>query len=87
MTLLRRQYGIAEPVKRGMEMQIVRSGEMSAGFGMGGSAGVSSDILAGRDWGMEWEDVYTGELGGGMGGVWGEGAFHERMERGFGMGW
>jgi len=57
---LRRVYGIAEPVRRGMELKTVREGEWRAGV-LGGSAGVSGDVLEGRDWGCEWEDVFVGD--------------------------
>lgn len=65
MDLLRRQFGIAEPVKRQMELSIVRAGEwrpsiLSGGFGQG-SAGLHADILSGRDCEIGWEDVFTGE--------------------------
>ncbi|KAK0314955.1 hypothetical protein LTR74_013332 [Friedmanniomyces endolithicus] len=82
MELLRRQFGIAEPVRRGMEMSIVLAGEwrpMSLGCGMGAS--VHADILAGRDAEIGWEDVFTGgEMGEG-------GDFHVEMEGRFGMAW
>jgi proteasome maturation protein len=58
---LRRTYGIAEPVRRGMELKIAREGEWRAAA-LGGSGGVHGDVLEGRDWGCEWEDVFTGEL-------------------------
>ncbi|CAK1358591.1 uncharacterized protein RHO25_007370 [Cercospora beticola] len=66
--LLRRQFGIAEPVKRQMELGIVRAGEWrprilgGAGAGMGGStgSGLHADILMGRDCELDWEDVFTG---------------------------
>jgi hypothetical protein len=57
---LRRVYGIAEPVRRGMELKTVREGEWRAGV-LGGSAGVSGDVLEGRDWRCEWEDVFVGK--------------------------
>ena len=57
---LRRTFGIAEPVRRGMELNIVRQGEYRAGA-LGGSAGVSGDILEGRDWECGWEDVFGGK--------------------------
>jgi len=82
MELLRRQFGIAEPVRRGMEMSIVLAGEwrpMSLGCGQGAS--VHADILAGRDAEIGWEDVFTG-------GEMGEaGDFHVEMEGRFGMAW
>ena len=56
---LRRTFGIAEPVRRGMELSIVRQGEWRP-HALGGSAGVSGDILEGRDWECGWEDVFTG---------------------------
>ncbi|KAK3638655.1 hypothetical protein LTR56_012961 [Elasticomyces elasticus] len=82
MELLRRQFGIAEPVKRGMEMSIVQAGEwrpMSLGFGEGAS--VHADILAGRDTELDWEDVYTG------GEMRETVDFHVEMEGHFGMAW
>lgn len=61
MQLLRREFGIAEPVKRGMEAGIVAAGEWRPlVLGNGGSAGVHADVLAGRDTEVSWEDVYTG---------------------------
>lgn len=82
METLRRQFGIAEPVKRGMELSIVRAGEwrpMCLG-GMGGS-GVHADILAGRDGEIGWEDVYSGEEMRDLP------DFHTEMERRFTMNW
>lgn len=60
MVSLRRTFGIAEPVRRGMEMRIARAGEWRPVV-LGGSAGVSGDILAGRDGEISWEDVYGGK--------------------------
>lgn len=59
MVALRRTYGIAEPVRRGMELNIANSGEWKPKV-LGGSAGLHGDILAGRDVEMTWEDVYHG---------------------------
>lgn len=87
MEMLRRQFGIAEPVKRGMELNIVRAGEWrpmclggGVGFG-GGGGGLHADILAGRDTEIGWEDVFTGDE---MRDV---PDFHTEMERRFGMNW
>ena len=57
---LRRTFGIAEPVRRAMEIKICREGEWRAAA-LGGSAGVSGDVLEGRDERVEWEDVFGGE--------------------------
>ncbi|KAI4152698.1 MAG: hypothetical protein LQ340_002763, partial [Diploschistes diacapsis] len=54
---LRRTFGIAEPVRRAMELEIVRHGEYRAGA-LGGSAGVAGDVLEGRDWECAWEDIF-----------------------------
>ncbi|KAL8749655.1 MAG: hypothetical protein Q9199_007549 [Rusavskia elegans] len=80
MSALRRTFGIAEPVRRGMEIKIAREGEWRP-MALGVSAGVSGDILVGRDAEITWEDVYTGsELR--------EGAdFHAEVERKLGMDW
>lgn len=75
MNSLRRTFGIAEPIRRGMELKIAREGEWRPAV-LGGSAAVSSDILAGRDAEISWEDVYTGMLlscFSGLGGVGGDG--------------
>ncbi|KAI9752489.1 MAG: vacuolar sorting protein VPS33/slp1 [Chaenotheca gracillima] len=57
---LRRTFGIAEPIRRGMEARIVADGEWRPAC-LGGGAGVHADILAGRDWGCDWEDVFVGD--------------------------
>lgn len=60
MEMLRRQFGIAEPVRRGMELKIAREGEWRP-MALGGSSGLHKDILEGRDCEVGWEDVFTGE--------------------------
>ncbi|KAK2766766.1 hypothetical protein FQN54_006080 [Arachnomyces sp. PD_36] len=68
----RRVYGIAEPLRRGMELKIVREGAwrpaaLSGGNGLGGSVGgvgnVQEDILVigGRDTEVGWEDIFGGD--------------------------
>ncbi|AEO60513.1 hypothetical protein MYCTH_2095925 [Thermothelomyces thermophilus ATCC 42464] len=77
METLRRVYGIAEPVRRQMELKITREGEwkpMALGGGLPG-ASVHEDILAGRDETITWEDVFTGEDSRPLVGM------HEEMER------
>lgn len=82
MEMLRRQFGIAEPVKRQMELQIVRAGEWQPGC-LGGLRGgnVHADILAGRDGEIAWEDVYSGEE------MRDPVDFHCEMEMRMGMNW
>jgi len=60
MESLRRTFGIAEPVRRGMELKIAGAGEWRPQV-LGGASGVHSDILAGRDCEIGWEDVFVGE--------------------------
>lgn len=62
MDMLRRTYGVAEPIRRGMELKITQEGEWRP-MALGGSsqAGVHEDILRGRDASVSWEDIYTGE--------------------------
>lgn len=62
MEMLRRQFGIAEPVRRGMELKIASAGEWRPAA-LGGSSGVHKDILEGRDCEIGWEDVFTGKSG------------------------
>ncbi|KAK0701611.1 proteasome maturation factor UMP1 [Lasiosphaeria miniovina] len=65
METLRRTYGMAEPIRRGMELKITRDGEWRpmalGGSGTGGQASVHEEILSGRDTTITWEDVYSGE--------------------------
>jgi len=60
---LRRAYGIAEPVRRGMELKIVRDSTFRPAV-LGGMKGgnVHEDILVlgGRDAEIGWEDVFQG---------------------------
>ena len=60
MESLRRTFGIAEPVRRGMELKIAGAGEWRPQV-LGGPSSVHSDILAGRDCEIGWEDVFVGE--------------------------
>ncbi|KAJ5432875.1 uncharacterized protein N7458_012031 [Penicillium daleae] len=64
MESLRRAYGIAEPVRRGMELKIVRDGTFRPAV-LGGMKGgnVHEDILVlgGRDTEIGWEDVFQGD--------------------------
>ena len=60
MEMLRRQFGIAEPVRRGMELKIAREGEWRPAA-LGGASGVHRDILEGRDAEVGWEDVFVGK--------------------------
>ncbi|KAL8709957.1 MAG: hypothetical protein Q9220_005407 [cf. Caloplaca sp. 1 TL-2023] len=80
MTALRRNFGIGEPVRRGMELKIAREGEWRPAA-LGGSAGVSGDILAGRDGEVQWEDVYGGDE------TRDRVDFHSEMERKLKMDW
>lgn len=57
----RRTFGIAEPIRRGMELKITREGEWRPLALGGGLPSVHEDILKGREDVITWEDVYTGE--------------------------
>ncbi|PVI02083.1 UMP1-domain-containing protein [Periconia macrospinosa] len=59
MEMLKRQFGIAEPIRRGMEVKIAAAGEWRPAV-LGGSSGVHKDILEGRDCEIGWEDVFVG---------------------------
>ncbi|KAK4140823.1 proteasome maturation factor UMP1 [Dichotomopilus funicola] len=83
METLRRTYGVAEPVRRQMELKIAREGQWkpmalggagvaSTGLGMGS---VHEDILAGKDESITWEDVFTGDESKAAVGV------HDEMEK------
>jgi len=77
---LRRTFGMAEPIRRGMELKVVREGEWRP-LALGGERpGLHEDILSGRDTSIQWEDVFTGSE---MRSVVG---FHEEMERKVRMG-
>jgi proteasome maturation protein len=79
METLRRAYGVAEPVRRQMELKITREGEWKpmvlGGGNVNGMGSVHEEILAGRDDTITWEDVFTGEETRAVVGV------HEEMER------
>lgn len=80
MEMLRRQFGIAEPVKRGMELKITREGEWRPAC-LGGASGVHRDILEGRDCEVGWEDVFVGNE------LRGTPDFHSEMEAKMKMNW
>ncbi|KAI0897113.1 proteasome maturation factor UMP1 [Annulohypoxylon nitens] len=74
MESLRRTFGMAEPIRRGMELKIARDGEWRP-LALGGGRSVHEDILRGREARIDWEDVFTGEEQRAAVGV------HDEMER------
>jgi proteasome maturation protein len=72
---LRRTFGIAEPIRRGMELKITREGEWRPLALGGGAPGVHEDILSGKDTTIAWEDVFKGDEMRTLPG------FHEEVER------
>ncbi|KAM0277051.1 hypothetical protein ACHAQH_006121 [Verticillium albo-atrum] len=79
METLRRAYGVAEPIRRQMELGITRRGEWRPAALGGGQMGHHEEILRGKDASCSWEDVYPGDegMGGGASGM----GMHEEMER------
>lgn len=76
MEALRKTFGVAEPVRRGMELKVVRDGEWRP-LALGGARpSVSEDILRGRETALAWEDVFAGDEQ-----AQGAVAFHDEMER------
>ncbi|KAL2221942.1 putative proteasome maturation factor Ump1 [Thermoascus aurantiacus ATCC 26904] len=84
METLRRMYGIAEPVRRGMELKNVRDGDFRPAV-LGGSklGSVHEDILVlgGRDCEIGWEDVFLGDE------FREPPSFHDEMEKRLRMDW
>ncbi|PVH83624.1 proteasome maturation factor UMP1 [Cadophora sp. DSE1049] len=73
---LRRTFGVAEPIRRGMELKIAREGEWRpAVLGGGLERGVHEDILRGTDSDITWEDVFKGDELRSLPG------FHDEVER------
>lgn len=62
MTMLRREFGIAEPIRRGMEVKICQEGEWRPAVLGHKGEGVHEEILSGRDASVDWEDVFNGEF-------------------------
>ncbi|KAG9253235.1 proteasome maturation factor [Emericellopsis atlantica] len=76
MNTLRRTYGLAEPVRRGMELKMVRDSEWRPlALQNGAGKSVHEDILMGRDDMITWEDIFTNEEQRQVPGV------HEEMEK------
>ncbi|RCI09344.1 hypothetical protein L249_3695 [Ophiocordyceps polyrhachis-furcata BCC 54312] len=61
MASLRRTFGIAEPVRREMELKMVRKGDWRPAELRSGLPSVHEDILRGTDASLTWEDVFTGD--------------------------
>lgn len=90
MNLLRRNFGIAEPLRRGMELKMVRTADEFRPGVLGAPGRVHEEILTGKDCEVSWEDVYAGQDGmrlSANGGGDGQGVgWMEEMERKVGMG-
>ncbi|EXJ94437.1 hypothetical protein A1O1_02833 [Capronia coronata CBS 617.96] len=90
MNLLRRNFGIAEPLRRGMELKMVRDADSFRPTVLGAPGRLHEEILTNRDAEVTWEDVYQGQDGlrlGLSGGGDGQGVgWTDEMERKLGMG-
>lgn len=90
MSLLRRNFGIAEPLRRGMELKMVREADSFRPTVLGAPARLHEEVLTGRDVEITWEDVYQGQDGLRLGlssGGDGQGVgWTDEMERKLGMG-
>ena len=75
METLRRMFGMAEPIRQGMELKIVRDTTWRPAVLGAAGPGVHEDILRGRDESVTWEDVFTGEESRPVAG------FHDEMEK------
>ena len=60
--MLRREFGMGEPVRRGMELNLCKAGEWRPAVLGSKGEGVHEEVLAGRDESLGWEDVFTGEF-------------------------
>jgi proteasome maturation protein len=76
MSTLRTTYGLAEPVRRGMELKMVKDSEWRPLALGGGLPSVHEDILKGREDMISWEDVFTDD-GSGVQAP----AVHDEMEK------
>ncbi|CEP61995.1 Ump1p LALA0_S04e05336g [Lachancea lanzarotensis] len=63
----RQVFGLAEPMKREMELAIVRNSDFAPLSS--GTAGMHEDILLNREANVDWEDIYPGSNSMGSGGV------------------
>ncbi|KAM3445109.1 hypothetical protein MY1884_001594 [Beauveria asiatica] len=75
MESLKRTFGMGEPIRRGMELKIVRDGAWRPVVLGSGLASVHEDILRGREDTITWEDVFTGDESRGVAN------FHDEMEK------
>ncbi|KAF4587395.1 hypothetical protein GQ602_004088 [Ophiocordyceps camponoti-floridani] len=75
MASLRRTFGIAEPVRRAMELKMVRQGDWRPAELRSGLPSVHEDILRGTDDSLSWEDVFTGDETANVA------SFHQEMEK------
>lgn len=87
--MLRRTHGLADPLRRAMELHLVRTSDtFFRPSSLGPPSRVHEDILSGRDTELDWEDVYAdrnglrGALGGGPGVEVGP---HGELEKNVGM--
>jgi proteasome maturation protein len=58
--ILRRNLGKAEPIRRDMELKIIRDGEWRPVSICGPQASIHEDILLGKDDTIDWGDIFSG---------------------------
>lgn len=80
MEMYRRVFGLGEPIKRTMELEIVDATEFRPQV-VGSSGNMHRDILMNRDTRVDWDDVYKGGFENGESVP----DMHSQMERSLGI--
>lgn len=56
----RRTYGAGEPIRRTMEMEVVKATDLMPSM-LGGPSSAHHDILMNKDTNVTWEEIYPGQ--------------------------
>ncbi|ONH77129.1 Proteasome maturation factor UMP1 [Pichia kudriavzevii] len=59
METRRRVHGLADPIKREMDLHMV---QLSEGVSTINGNRIHSDMLLGKDWRVDWEDIYADDV-------------------------
>lgn len=85
MTQYKQIFGLAEPLRRTMELEVVNATDFKPSCVDGGFKNdMHSKIMLGKDMSIDWEDVYGSSYSDGMGNIGGQ-DIHTEFERNVGI--
>lgn len=75
----RRTFGAGEPIRRAMELEVIKMTDLAPQL-LGGPSSIHQDILLNKDTSVTWEEIYPGQSHNDL-----KQSFHSELEKRMGI--